>query len=84
MNKQDTHLEISEIETKKQSGQRELYEPATITTVDEIVNEINNRSFYFLVYANFMTATSRFSGQVLPKIIKHDHFTLAIRNWPNQ
>ena len=44
MKVQDTHLEIIDTETKKQSSLKELFQPAIIGTVDGIANEINARS----------------------------------------
>ena len=64
MENQDTHLEILETETKKQTGQREFYQPAKNSIIDEIANEINDRPFYCLAYANFMIAISRFADLV--------------------
>ena len=43
MEVQETHLEIIDTETKKQSSLKELFQPAIIGTADEIANEINAR-----------------------------------------
>ena len=80
---QDTHLEIIEPETKKQINRKELSQPASISTIDEIANEINARqdleakrtSFLFLAYANFAGATLCF---VVVKTIKQALFAWEI------
>ena len=44
MEVQETHLEIIDTETKKQSSLKELFQPAIIGTANEIAKEINARS----------------------------------------